>query len=140
MGKLLSLLFAVAALAMLALVAFSRQSTVLGDIGLVVSFVFFSALALGASLITALRRMIRSERGWHAVFWLLIFCWLPALPPLLYGLSGVGGLGARSRRRAAQRRARTMHLGADAAREVAASRPRREPVSEPVSAGDRSKA
>ena len=115
MGKLLSFVFAVTALGMLALVAVSRHGNLLDDAGLVIGFVFFTVTAWATALITAVRRVTWGERNWRTVVRLALLFWLPALPPLIYGLSGIRDLGARSRkRRVAAQRARVTRIIVDA--------------------------
>jgi hypothetical protein len=131
MGKLLSFVFSVVALATLALVAISSHASLLDDAGLVVSFVFFSALALATALVTAVRRVTWGERNWRTVVRLVLLFWVPVLPALIYGLSGLRDLGARSRRRGATQRARVTQM--------VVSGPARLPAAERelVGAGDR---
>lgn len=133
MGKLLSFVFASVALATLVLVALSSHKSLLDDAGLVVSFVFFSALALATSLVTAVRRVTRGERNWRVVVRLVLLFWLPVLPALIYGISGLRDLGSRSRQRGATQPARVTR--------VVVSGPARLPAAERegelVGAGDR---
>ena len=133
MGKLLSFIFASVALATLVLVALSSHTSLLDDAGLVVSFVFFSVLALATSLVTAVRRISWGERNWRVVLRLVALFWLPALPALIYGLSGLRDLGARSRKRAVTQPTRvTQMVVSGPARLPAAERQR-----DVVGAGDR---
>ncbi len=127
MGKLLSFVFSSAALAVLVLVALSPHTNLLDDAGLVVSFVFFSVLAWGTSLITALRRVTRGERNWRTVVRLVLLFWLPVLPEMIYGLSGLGEIG--SRKRAAAQHVRVT--------QVVVSGPARLPASSPASSSER---
>jgi hypothetical protein len=134
MGKLLSFVFASVALATLVLVALLSHASLLDDAGLVVSFVFFCALALLASLVTAVRRMAWGERNWRVVVRLVLLFWLPVLPAMIYGLSGLRDLGTRSRRRPAAQPARVT--------QVVVSGPARLPAADErerdlVGAGDR---
>ncbi len=134
MGKLLSFVFASVALAMLVLVALSSHASLLDDAGLVVSFVFFSALALVASLVTAVRRVAWGERNWRVVVRLVLLFWLPVLPAMIYGLSGLRELGICSRERPAAQPTRV--------RQVVVSGPPRLPAADErerdlVGAGDR---
>jgi hypothetical protein len=133
MGKLLSFVFSSLALATLALVALSSHTSLLDDAGLVVSFVFFSALALVTSLVTALRRLSWGERNWRTLLWLVLLFWLPVLPAMIYGLSGLRDLGKRTRKRPTVPSARV--------RQVVVSGPARLPAAERerdlIGAGDR---
>ena len=92
MGKALSFLVASVDLGILGLLVTSRHTNTLSDLGLFGSFAITALLTWAVALCTALARVACKTGGWRAVRMLLIFFWLPALPPLIYGLSGLGDL------------------------------------------------
>jgi hypothetical protein len=107
MGKAISFLLASLDLTVLALLAAPGHRTVWGDLGLFWAFAVVALLAWAVALLTALGRAL-SGHGWRPVAALLALLWLPALPPLVYGASGVRDLFARDRGRAHRRVARTV--------------------------------
>jgi hypothetical protein len=98
MGKALSFLLSCVALAALGLLALSHHENLLSDLGLYGSFVVVALMAWAVATATALCGALRKGRSWHVVARLLVFVWVPALPPLVYGASGLRSLFARNRR------------------------------------------
>jgi hypothetical protein len=92
MGKALSFILASAAVGALAV---PRSGNILDDVGLVVSFLGIAMLAWAAAFVTAVQRAARKSGDWRVVVRLLLFVWLPVLPPLAYGISGLRDLVAR---------------------------------------------
>ena len=97
MGKALSFLVASVDLGILGLLVTSRHSNTLSDLGLFGSFIVTALLAWAIALCTALVRAVSRARGWRAIRLLLMFFWLPALPALIYGTSGLRTLFSPSK-------------------------------------------
>ena len=72
-----------------ALIVLAPHLNVAQAAALALGIVTVSAGAWCAALATAIGRLVRSGRGLRAVVALLLFFWLPILPPLVYGLSGL---------------------------------------------------
>jgi len=100
MGKALSFLVAFVDLGILGLLVTSRHSNTLSDLGLFGSFIVTALLAWVIALCTALVRavlQVGGVGGWRALRLLLMFFWLPALPALVYGMSGLRSLFVRGK-------------------------------------------
>jgi hypothetical protein len=98
MGKALSFLVAACDLGLLVLLVQSGGQDVPRAAGLLLGFVLLAALAWLIALLSALAGALVEGRDWRWVLGLLAFLWLPVLPALCFGLSGL-------RRRRSMRRA-----------------------------------
>jgi len=97
MGKLLALILALADLGLLIVLVTSGTGNVLREAGLATSFLLLGAMAWVAAFFNALYVAFRYGRDWRWILILLAFLWLPAVPVLVYGISG-GLFLARGRR------------------------------------------
>lgn len=103
MGKALAFALAAADVALLVLLSLPRRHDMLSDAGLFVGFVALASLAWIVALGTAVVRAMQMRESWLWVVALLALLWLPVLPELAFGASGVWhamGL-SRGRRHAA---------------------------------------
>src|SRR5215813_8943899 len=98
MGKALSFLVASVDLGIFGLLVTSRHTNTLSDLGLFGSFIFSALLAWAIALCTALARAVRKVGDWRALRLLLVFFWVPGLPPLTYGASGLRDLFSRGKK------------------------------------------
>ncbi|MGH2517506.1 MAG: hypothetical protein ACRDHP_17790 [Ktedonobacterales bacterium] len=89
MGKVWSFVLALADLGVLATFVLGRGHDMLRDASLLLIFAVLAVLAWVVALATALHRIWMRGHGWLWAFALVIFCWLPALPALLFGVSGL---------------------------------------------------
>lgn len=89
MGKLWSFVLALADLAVLAVFILGRGQDMLRDASLLLIFAALAVLAWAVALATALRRIFTRGQGWVGALALVIFFWVPALPALLFGASGI---------------------------------------------------
>lgn len=104
MGKTLAFALAAADIALLVLLSLPRRHDMLSDAGLFVGFVALASLAWIVALGTAVVRAMQMRESWLWVVVLVALLWLPALPELAFGASGVWhamGLGRGKRRPAA---------------------------------------
>jgi hypothetical protein len=97
MGKLLALILALADVSLLILLVTSGNGNPLREAGLATSFLLVGALAWVAAFFNALYVAFRHGYGWRWILILLALLWLPALPVLAYGVSGLR-FGARRRK------------------------------------------
>jgi hypothetical protein len=97
MGKLLALILALADLGLLIVLVTSGTSNVLREAGLATSFLLLGAIAWVVAFFNALYVAFRYGRDWRWILILLAFLWLPAVPVLVYGISG-GRIRARGPR------------------------------------------
>jgi hypothetical protein len=95
MGKVLSFVVAAVDLGIFGLLVASRHTNTLNDLGMFGSFIYTAVLAWAVAFCTALVRALRKVSGWHAVRMLLMYFWLPALPALVYGISGLHVFASR---------------------------------------------
>ncbi|HLJ81955.1 MAG TPA: hypothetical protein VKT52_10745 [Ktedonobacterales bacterium] len=95
MGKMWSFVLALADLGVLAVFFMGRGQDMLRDASLLLIFAVLAVLAWGVALATALHRIFTRGHGWLWALVLVIFCWIPALPALLFGVSGVFSLFGR---------------------------------------------
>lgn len=89
MGKVWSFVLALAALSVLGVFVMGHGQSVLRDASLLLLFAVLAVLAWGVALGTALYRIFTRGRAWGWAFVLVLFFWVPALPALLFGASGV---------------------------------------------------
>ena len=89
MGKMWAFMLALADLGVLAVFLMGRGQDVLRDASLMLIFAVLAVLAWGVSLATALRRILTRGHGWIWALALVVFFWIPALPALLFGASGI---------------------------------------------------
>jgi hypothetical protein len=89
MGKVVSFVLACGALGLLAPVVVSRPRNVVEDAGLLVGFLVLSAVAWLIAATTAVYHALRYGRGWAWVAILIALLWVPALPVLAFGISGL---------------------------------------------------
>jgi hypothetical protein len=100
MGKAVSFVLACGALGVLAPVVISRPHNLVEDAGLLAGFLVLSAIAWLVALTTAVFHALRFSRGWPWVAALIALLWLPALPVLAFGISGLFSRRARRTRHA----------------------------------------
>ena len=98
MGKILAFVFGLGDLGLLALVVRPGSRGAVAEAGLVAAFAVVAALAWVVAFVTALYRAVVRGREWGWVLALAALLWLPALPPLAFGASGVFGLARRGRK------------------------------------------
>lgn len=89
MGKVWSFVLALTALSMLGVFVMGHGQSILRDASLLILFAVLAVLAWGVALGTALYRIFTRGRAWGWAFALVLFFWVPALPALLFGASGV---------------------------------------------------
>lgn len=89
MGKAWSFVLALAALGVLGIFVVGHGQSVLRDASLLLIFAVLAVLAWGVALGTALYRVFTRGRAWGWAFVLVLFFWVPALPALLFGVSGI---------------------------------------------------
>lgn len=90
MGKGFTSLFALCASGLLvALIVLAPHLSVALAVALALGVVTASAGAWCVAMATAVGRLVRRGRGLSAVVALALFFWLPILPPLVYGISGL---------------------------------------------------
>ena len=89
MEKALAGILALASLALLALAFVSPELSPWREAGVLTGFLVLAGLAWVVALVTATYRAIRhtARAGW--IFMLIVFLWLPALPVILYSVSGL---------------------------------------------------
>lgn len=103
MGKVLAFALAAGDVALLVLLSLPREHKALGEVALFVGFVALACLAWLVALGTALVRALQLRESWLWVLLLVALMWLPALPELAFGASGVwqamghGGHGGKRR-------------------------------------------
>src|SRR5258708_33891496 len=102
MGKGLSFILACGSLGLLALFVATGTRNPLQDALLLAGCMVLSALAWVVAFGTSLVRAVRFGRGWHAVWLLAAFLWLPVLPVLAYNGLALAATLVRARRRAAR--------------------------------------
>lgn len=102
MGKGLSFILACGSLGLLALFVATGTRNPLQDALLLAGCMVLSALAWVVAFGTSLVRAVRFGRGWHAVWLLAAFLWLPVLPVLAYNVLALVATLVRARRRAAR--------------------------------------
>jgi hypothetical protein len=102
MGKGLSFILACGSMSLLALFFATGTRNPLQDALLLAGCMVLSALAWVVAFGTALVRAVRFGRGWHAVWLLAAFLWLPVLPVLAYNVLGLVAVLVRARRRPAR--------------------------------------
>jgi hypothetical protein len=105
MGKAVSFVLACGSLGILAIALVSRAGSPLEDAGLLAGFVVLSTIAWLIALATAVYHALRFGRGWAWVAVLVALLWVPTLPALAFGLSGLFVRRSRQPRRARQRAA-----------------------------------
>jgi hypothetical protein len=98
MGKMIATVMALADLGLLVLLITAGSGNVLREAGLATSFLLLGALAWVAAFFTALYTGFRTGRDWRWVVLLIVFLWLPAVPVLAYGVSGLHRMPVRSKR------------------------------------------
>lgn len=118
MGKALSFVMALGDLGLLVLLVASRHHGLLQDAGLFASFVVFAVGAWLVAVVNALYRGLRFGTGWNWFFALVVLLWLPTVPALAYGISGMPAL---VRQMTQQKRGETRATRAPAATRVAAT-------------------
>lgn len=89
MGKVWSFVLALADLGVLAAFVMGRGQDMLRDASLLLIFAVLAVLAWGVSLATALHRIFMRGQGWLWALALVVAFWVPALPALLFGASGI---------------------------------------------------
>jgi hypothetical protein len=95
---MIATVMALADLGLLALLVTAGSGNVLREAGLATSFLLLGALAWVVAFFAALYSGLRTGRDWRWVLLLVVFLWLPGIPVLAYGVSGLHGLRrARSR-------------------------------------------
>ncbi|HZC77728.1 MAG TPA: hypothetical protein VE258_08265 [Ktedonobacterales bacterium] len=99
MGKGLSFILACGSLSLLALFFATGTRNPLQDALLLAGCMVLSALAWVVAFGTSLVRAVRFGRGWHAVWLLAAFLWLPVLPVLAYNVLALAAALVRARRR-----------------------------------------
>jgi hypothetical protein len=101
MGKMLAFVFGLGDLGLLALVVRPGSRGAVAEAGLVAAFAVVAALAWVVAFVTATYRAVVRGREWGWVLALAALLWLPALPALAFGMSGVFAVArpARERRR-----------------------------------------
>lgn len=97
MGKMLAFVFGLGDLGLLALVVRPGSRGAMAEAGLVAAFAVVAALAWVVAFVTALYRAVVRGREWGWVLALAALLWLPALPALAFGMSGVFGVAQRGR-------------------------------------------
>lgn len=100
MGKVLAFALAAVDVALLIVLSLPRRHDMLSDAGLFVGFVVLASLAWIVALGTALVRAMQMRESWLWVLVLLALLWVPALPELAFGASGMWhamGLGRGKR-------------------------------------------
>jgi len=98
MGKMIATVMALADLGLLVLLITAGSGNVLREAGLATSFLLLGALAWVAAFFTALYTGFRTGRDWRWVLLLVVFLWVPALPVLVYGVSGLHRVPGRGPR------------------------------------------
>lgn len=126
MGKILAFVLGLGDLGLLALVMRPGSRGAVAEAGLVAAFAVVAALAWVVAFVTAIYRAVIWGREWGWVLALAALLWLPALPALAFGVSGVFGLGRRERGRR-DGKGRRQRQG-DRAAEVTRALPPAEPV------------
>lgn len=99
MGKVCSFVLALADLGLLALLVYVPTRDLPRDAGLAFGFVAVAVIAWLVAFATALYRAVLLGASFKAVMTLLVFFWLPAVPALWYGLSGLSAIFHRAPRR-----------------------------------------
>lgn len=99
MGKVLAFVLGLGDLGLLALIVRPGSRGAVAEAGLVAAFAVVAALAWVAAFVTAVYRAVVRGREWGWVLALAALLWLPALPALAFGMSGVFGLARRERGR-----------------------------------------
>jgi len=97
MGKMLAFVFGLGDLGLLALVVRPGSRGAVAEAGLVSAFAVVAALAWVVAFVTAMYRAVVRGREWGWVLALAALLWLPALPALAFGMSGVFGVARRGR-------------------------------------------
>lgn len=108
MGKALAFFLASLDIAALFALAALRQQNLADEVAMLMSVVGLALLAWVVAVATALSRALRGG-GWRPLAALLLFLWLPAAPALVYGVSGLGDLFARTAKPGKSRRAAVVH-------------------------------
>jgi hypothetical protein len=99
MGKMLAFVFGLGDLGLLALVVRPGSRGAVAEAGLVAAFAVVAALAWVVAFVTAVYRAVVRGREWGWVLALAALLWLPALPALVFGASGIFGIARRARGR-----------------------------------------
>jgi hypothetical protein len=99
MGKALSFSLAVVDLGLLVLFILSRHGNTLQDAGLLIGFLVLSGLTWFVALVSSIYRALTYRGRWNWVLALLALVWLPVLPALCFGASGMLVLFSRPSRR-----------------------------------------
>jgi len=98
MGKMIATVMALTDLGPLVLLITAGSGNVLREAGLATSFLLLGALAWVAAFFTALYTGFRTGRDWRWVLLLVVFLWVPAIPVLVYGVSGLHRVPSRGKR------------------------------------------
>jgi hypothetical protein len=85
-------------LGLLVLLITSGSGSPLREAGLATSFLMLGALAWVVAFFTALYTGFRTGRDWRWMLLLVVFLWLPAIPVLAYGVSGLHRALSRNKR------------------------------------------
>jgi len=114
MGKMLAFVFGLGDLGLLALVVRPGSRGPVAEAGLVAAFAVVAALAWVVAFVTAVYRAVVRGREWGWVLALAALLWLPALPAIVFGMSGVFGVARRAReRRRGRKDGKRRHEGAE---------------------------
>jgi len=98
MGKVIATIMALVDVGLLVLLITAGSGNALREAGLATSFLLLGALAWVAAFFTAIYTGFRTGRDWRWVLLLVVFLWLPAVPVLAYGVSGLHRAPSRSKR------------------------------------------
>ena len=107
MGKVVSFVLALSTLGLLALLVFAPTRDLPRDAGLLLGSLALAVLAWVVAFTSALYRALLRGASFQPTLTLLAFFWLPALPALIYGLSGLRGLGVAMREKGGRPAPRT---------------------------------
>jgi hypothetical protein len=99
MGKGLTFVVSLAALACLGLLFATANGSLPREAGLLFGFLSLAAAAWVLAALTAGYQLLRHGYGWRWLVALVALIWLPALPALCFSLSGL--FGRRNQRAAA---------------------------------------
>lgn len=104
MGKGITGVLALCAAGLLGVLVLAPHLSAALAVALVLGIAITSAAAWCIAIATAVIRLVRHGHGVRAVVALAIFFWVPIVPPLCFGLSGIAGIFRRPEQRATQRR------------------------------------